>query len=279
MVVPSRASLLRLGSGVLVVLAVFGALEWHKYPHGRMHVYFFDIGQGDSILIVTPSGRQIIVDGGPDASLLTRLGQTIPFFDRSIDLLVMTHPQMDHMASFPEILRRYDVEAVLMTGVAYDLPRYGEFLELLEKEDARVLIADPKQDIEFADGTRLDILWPPPGLVGKSVKEVNDTAIVFRLESRGKTVLFTGDIELPAEKALLETKQNLKADVLKVAHHGSKTSTATGFLLAVDPDLAVISVGLVNHYGHPHPVVMERLRHFGVPVRTTATEGTIELSW
>ncbi len=265
--------------GLLLLTAVFGALQWRRMPDGRVHLWFFDVGQGDAALVVTPSGRQIVVDGGPDGSLLSALGKTMPFFDRSIDLLVLTHPHLDHIASFPEILRRYQVSSVLMTGIAYKMGRYEEFLSLLKDEGATVILADPARDIDMGDGVHLDVLWPPPGFLGKTAKELNDTSVAFKLTWNGNSALFTGDIEAPAEKALLASKQDLRADLLKVGHHGSDTSSGTGFLLAVSPHLAVISCGRNNTYDHPDPAILDRLTHFHIPYRITARDGTVSLTW
>ncbi len=275
----TRDTRLRLLVGILLLALVFGFLQWSRLPDGRVRLTFFDVGQGDAALVVTPSGKQIVVDGGPDGSLLPQLSRSMPFLDRSIDLLVLTHPHLDHIASFPEILRRYRVSSVLMTGVAYKMGKYEEFLSLLKDEGATVILADPARDIDMGDGVHLDVLWPPPGLAGKIAKELNDTSVAFKLTWRENSALFTGDIEAPSEKALLASGQNLDADLLKVGHHGSETSSGTGFLLAVSPKLAIISCGRNNTYGHPDPEILDRLEHFHIPYRITARDGTVRLTW
>ncbi len=246
-------------------------------PDGRLHIYFMDVGQGDSALIVTPSGKQIIIDGGPDNSTLTQWSKYMPFFDRSIDMLVLSHPQLDHIFAFPDILRRYRVGRILITGVQYKLPRYDEFLRLVNEQRIPVWIADPRKDIDLGDGIVLDIIWPPPTLFGKEMKDVNSASIILRVLSRSGSVLFTGDAEETGERAALASGADVSATVLKAGHHGSKTSSGTGFLLAVHPSLAAISAGKKNPFGHPHKVILDRLRALGIPVRVTAREGTIEV--
>ncbi len=273
-----RTSLWIFCSGLLVA-SILGIHEYRLGPDGHLHVYFLDVGQGDSALIVTPSGRQIIIDGGRDDSTLEHLGKLMPLSDRSIDLLILTHPQLDHIFAFPSILRRYSVERVLMTGVDYKLGRYREMLELLRKKNIPVTISDPAKDIDFGDGVTLDIVWPPAGLFGTSPKQVNDTSIVARLVYGTGSVLFTGDMEEKAEKELLATGTALRSTVLKVGHHGSKTSSGTGFLLAVAPRLAVISCSKDNTYGHPNPGILQRFKSLGIPVRVTAWEGTVEVTF
>lgn len=261
----------------LLTVTLLAAREYRLAYPGALVVSFLDVGQGDSALIVSPAGKQVVIDGGPDLSALEGLGRHMPFFDRSIDLLVLSHPQLDHMAAFPEILRRYTVGAVLMTGVRYRIARYQEFLTLLKQQNIPILIADPAKDLDLGGGASLDVVWPPPTLYNASMKEVNNSSIVLRALYGGRAVLFTGDMEEEEERAVLASRADIDADVLKVAHHGSKTSSSSGFLLAVDPSLAVISVGRTNRYGHPHPAVVARYEHFGIPLRTTAEEGTITL--
>lgn len=269
---------------VLLISALFIVLlvsvrEYRVRPDGNVHVHVLDVGQGDSIFIVGPAGEQIIVDGGPNLSALSELGKRMSLFDRSIDVMVMTHPNLDHFYSFPDILRRYHVKTVLMTGIDFELGKYDEFLELLETEGASLIIADPARDIDMGNGMKLDVLWPPPIYFGKTMKgDINDSSIVFKLIYGEDSMLFTGDIEEKGENELLASGANIDADILKVAHHGSRSSTSTGFLLEVSPELAVISVAAQNSYGHPHPHVMERLRQFGVRTLTTAEIGTIRIT-
>lgn len=263
---------------LLCAALLFCWREWRVAPNGNVNVDVLDIGQGDAIFITSPSGRQILIDGGPDLSALAGIGKRMSLFDRRIDLLVLSHPHQDHLFALPAVIERYDVHAILLTGVAYDGPRYEELLNLIRARNVPVIIADPTRDIDVGDGVRLDVLWPPPIYEGmEDPSGGNDSSVAFRLTYGADTMLFTGDMEKPEEDAILASGADVRADVLKIAHHGSKTSTSTGFLLAVDPELAVISVAKENDFAHPSPSVMERFRHFGVPVRTTAEEGMIAI--
>lgn len=262
------------------VTLVATGVSWRDYSlgtPGELVVKFFDVGQGDSALLVTPTGKQILIDGGPDTSALRGLGKSMPFFDRSIDLLVLSHPDLDHIGAFPEVLRRYRVGGVLMTGIDEDKPRYREFLTLMQELDIPLLVADPGRDIDLGDGVVLDVLWPRETLFNTQVEDANEASVVLKVQYGSSSILFTGDMGEQEEAEVLASGADLSADILKIGHHGSRYSTSTGFLLAVDPKEAVISAGKDNTYGHPHPVILERLRHFGVPVRTTAEEGLIEI--
>lgn len=265
-------------AGILTLLILLAAREITLHPRGKLSIHFLDVGQGDSTLLVSPSGKQILIDGGPDFSALEGLGRHVPFFDRSLDLLVLTHPQRDHMRSFQEVLRRHRIKAVFLTGVAADLPEYAGFLELLREQRIPLLLADPSRDIDLGDGLLLDTVWPPPAPFGQTVEgDLNDTSIVLRALYRGHKILFTGDIEKGAEEMILATGTDVRSDIMKVAHHGSRTSSSTGFLLAVRPSLAIVSAGRNNRFGHPHREVVERYRSLGIPLRSTVEEGPITL--
>ncbi len=262
--------------------------EWTRLPDGRLHVNVLDVGQGDAILITTPGYQRILVDGGPDLSVLERLGEKLSFFDRRIDLLVLSHTDSDHLRAFPEVLKRYDVQRVLLTGVARETSTYQAFLEALDNIDVPVVLADADHDLDLGGGLLLDVLWPSRRLYGENVKDPNDASIVAKLTYRSTTggtrrsgdreVLLTGDISAKVETELLKQGYDLHSDILKIPHHGSRTSSSTGFLLAVDPELAVVSVGQDNTYGHPHPSVVARYASLGIPLRSTAEEGSIELT-
>lgn len=266
---------------VLLVLACGTTIAWREWrvrPAGDVAVHVLDVGQGDALFITGPSGQQVLIDGGPNLDVLAGIGKRMSLFDRTIDLLVLSHPDQDHVFGLPEVLRRYRVGAVLLTGVVHGQPRYEEMLGIIEHERIPVIIADPARDIDLGDGLLLDVLWPPPTYLGREASgATNDTSIVFKLVYGEDSMLFTGDMELREEEDVLASGADIAADILKVAHHGSRTSTSTGFLLAADPDLALISVGRDNSFGHPHPHVLDRLRHFHIPIRTTAEEGTISI--
>ena len=262
---------------LLVSICLLALREYVLQPFGRVSVSIFDVGQGDASMIVTPSGKHILIDGGPDLSLLEHLGKTLPFLRRSIDILILTHPELDHIAAFPEVLRRLTIRKVLLTGVDHDLGQYDAFLDELKRQNIPLLVPDKTYDIDIGDGLSLDILWPSSDSHMRTMA-MNNTSIVIRLLADNlPCILFTGDIEEKAERAIMRSGADLHATVLKVPHHGSKTSSSTGFLLAIHPSLAVISVGKDNRYGHPHPAVVDRYTHSGIPFKETSYDGTVSL--
>ncbi len=252
---------------------------WSHRPDGRVHIFFLDIGQGDSALIITPSGKQIMIDGGPDLKTLGYLGSHMSFFDRSIDLLILSHPHLDHVASFPEILARYDVGRFLFAGTASKTGRYRAVLRELADNHPQAMIAEPGSSVDLGDGITFDVLWPPRSWYGKAVSNENNASVTGILRYKNHSVFFVGDSELPVERALLAMHTDLHAEVLKVGHHGSDTSSSEQFLRAVRPDRAVISVGEGNSFHHPKQDVLNRLDRLGIPYQRTDRDGTVEIVW
>ncbi len=278
--------------GVLTVLFCFNILAWLiVYDLSKSHfleVSFFDVGQGDAIFIETPKRHQILIDGGPDSTILEKLAKEMPFWDRSIDLIILTHPDTDHISGLIEVLKRYKVEKILWTGIVKDSPIYQEWLKSIEKEKAIIFIAQAGQRIK-ARKVSLNILWPMENLKGKRVKNDDNTSIVAKLNFGLNSFLFTGDISKSVEEELIK-KFNLNSDILKIAHHGSKTSTAEEFLKEVSPKIAVISVGANkevktpdcdnkkrNKYGHPNCEVLERLKKLGIKILRTDEDSDIKI--
>ena len=239
---------------------------------GKLHVYILDIGQGDSALIITPIGKQMLIDGGPDLSTLEHLGKYMPFFDRSIDLIVLTHPHADHLTALPEVLKRYKVNNILMAMSESKNARYRSFLNEASKQNIPIIVSNPENDFILEDEIRIDVIWPHI-----SQKTLNNSSVVLKLLYKEHSILLTGDIEEEAEHAILRNGADVSANILKVAHHGSRTSSSTQFLKKVDPELALISVGEGNRYGHPSPEIIKKLKNMNIKVRTTESGGTLHL--
>jgi competence protein ComEC len=211
--------------------------------------------------------------------LLTFLGSHRSFFDRHIALLTLSHPNLDHLGEFPEILRRYDVDAILLAGSTAHLPQYQEILAILARSHVKTIIAQPGMHLSMGDGVAINVLWPPRDRLFTPTQKLNDVSVIFSLAANRKSALFTGDIEESGEKEILQGGSDVRADVLKVAHHGSKTSSGTGFLLAVHPTRAVISVGADNTYGHPNISTLTRFKELRIPTQRTDIDGTVHMQF
>ncbi|TSC80008.1 MAG: competence protein ComEC [Parcubacteria group bacterium Gr01-1014_29] len=241
-------------------------------------VYFFDVGQGDSIFIQVENGTQILIDGGPDDAVLAELGRVMPFYDRTIDMVVLTHPDADHLNGLVEVLERYRVKTVLETGVKHETAQYAEWNKRLSERGIPIVHAVRGQVFRIDDGLMLSVLAPFSSQNEKEAKKINNTGVVARLDYYDTSLLFTADIEKDIEEILAAVfADSIDADVLKVAHHGSKTSSVADFLAAVTPEAAVISVGKSNRYGHPAPEVLNRFENIKARIFRTDIDGAVVL--
>jgi len=258
---------------IVVALVWIAAADTHD---SRLHIFFLDVGQGDAMLIETPEGQNILIDGGSaDGGLAARLGERFSFRGRSIDLIVSTHPHEDHMGGLVEVLRKYEVKQVLESSAEYDSPVYQEWRSLIEEEKIKSITAQSGQHIELGEGIRLEVLYAGEASLGDTESALDCNSMVSRLVCGNISVLFTADIFEETEEYLLNTGIGLDSTVLKVAHHGSDTSSCAEFLSVVKPQVAVISVGADNTFGHPSPEVVARLS--SAHLYRTDLQGTIEL--
>ena len=268
--------------GFLLVLANVFIWQFIFSLDGNLKVVFFDIGQGDSAFIETAQGHQILIDGGPGEKVLTKLGKAMPFWDRTIDLVVLSHPEYDHLSGLVKVLERYQVKNVLWTGIERNSKIFDEWQTALNKEKALIVIAKNGETIK-AGLVGLYVLHPLDSLEGQFLeKDSNDTAVVLQVSYGQNKFLFTGDISSKVEKDLISQNPcpgpcSLESDVLKVAHHGSKYSSSLEFLAAVAPRVAVISCGANNNYGHPQGAVLSNLQEFGITIRRTDQLGDIKV--
>ena len=249
----------------------------------RVRVHFLDVGQGDAILIETPDRRQILVDAGRSIKILDRLQEILPMSDVEIDVLVMTHPDADHIGGFVPIIKRYTVNTIIRSFANSNTGVYKALLKEIEQsqeeDDTAVHIINRAYTFSL-DGVQFDILWP----LNEEVKETNAASVVLLMTYGDMKVLLTGDANAAVEDLLVNVFPNRTEDVdiLKAGHHGSKTSTSELFLTHTKPDAIVYSASKNNRYGHPHDIVKERVANYGnrhpeenLRDYWTATDGTI----
>lgn len=260
---------------LVITVCLLGFVWFEQRSSGKLEVTFFNVGQGDSILIETPYQQQILIDGGPDNSVLSRLGRRLPFYDRDLDLVILTHADADHLTGLVEVLKRYQVEKVITSGVEAHSATYDQWLQVIKEQEIAIdTIAEPKRYF-FGDNCWLDILYPDHDLAQQEVKDLNTTSIISRLDCQNHQFLLPGDAGNEQEEYLARKDINLQAEVLKVAHHGSKNSSSELFLEAVSPKFAVIQVGQKNKFGHPHLITLHRLELLGAEIFRTDQQGTI----
>jgi len=241
--------------------------------NGILTVVFLDAGQGDAIFIEAPNGNQVLIDGGPNKSVLRQLSKVMPFYDRSIDIVIATHPDKDHIGGLPDVLQRYTVDFILESGAKNDTGISRAFESAILQNKIKRIFAKRGMAITLGDDVFLNILFPDRDV---SEVESNTTSIVAQLVYKNTEFMFTGDSPKTIEEYLVFLDgEKLRSDVLKVGHHGSKTSSSESFVGYVSPEYAIISAGADNSYGHPHKEVVEILNQFGSAILNTKDNGAI----
>jgi len=248
------------GALTLLAATVFVWAQVFSGPDGKLHIYVFNVGQGDSSLIVTPTGRQVLVDGGPNIdSAIIALNGPLAYSDRSLDILVLTHIDADHSRGLLRVLDRYDVGALILGVEDSSSPLHERLQAAIDRRGISVLSVREGYKVVLEPGISLEVLSPPTEPFRGTGSDRNNNGLVLRLSYGRVDFLLASDIEAPAENALLSQGFSLQSEFLKVAHHGSISSTSSAFLAEVSPAVAVVSVGAENRFGHPDPEVVERL--------------------
>lgn len=274
--------------GILVFVFIFSVYANFRYYNetipGLLKVAVLDVGQGDAIYIETPSGNQVLIDGGPASDfygggssvILNRLSEIMPFNDRDINVLVATHPHADHIQGLIKVLERFEIDMVIDSGATYDSSTYTNWSEARKKAD-QYKIAKRGDALDLGDDVTLEFLYPETN-TKISKNKAHDKMLVAMLKYRDFNFLLTGDIEGYNELKLTDDNgEPVKAQFLKVAHHGSRNSTTDDFLNKISSHFAFISVASKNRYGHPHRQTLDRLDKNDVQYYRTDKNGTISL--
>lgn len=239
----------------------------HKEGNQRLHVHFLSVGQGDAAFIESPTGTQMLIDGGSNGALLRELSQVMPFYDRSIDVVVATHPDFDHIGGLIEVMKRYEVGMLLVSFPANDTDVDERLISIAKEKGVFIKAPLRGSDLDLGAGVHATILFPDRELDNI---ETNTASLVLQLRYGKTAFMFTGDSPDEIEEYLVTLDgKRLESDVLKLGHHGSRTSTSELFLGFVSPDYAVISAGKDNSYGHPHEEVLEKIAAFGIQKKDT----------
>jgi competence protein ComEC len=274
----------------LVLLAGFLT----SLPDGNLHIVFCAVGQGDAAYIRFADGRDMLIDGGPDNKVIDCLGRHMPFWDRSLDLVVLTHPQKDHMQGLIEVVKRFRVGRFARSDVAHTSEGYAKLQEAIQSRGVAVKFVEQGEQVNIGEA-RISVLWPSGeqlaradssnlaveegtiNVLGAAVGDLNDFSVVFHLRYGTFDAIFTGDADTRVEGSYRGVP--LAPDpieVLKVPHHGSRTGMSEAYLDWISPRLAVISVGK-NNYGHPAPEILSMLSARSILTRRTDAAGDVEV--
>lgn len=270
-----RLVLLTSVTSLLLSIALALALPWSRTSSSEVRVDFLDVGQGDSILIQSPTGRRVLVDTGPDGDVLIgELSRVLPPFVRDVDLVILTHSDHDHIGGMEALLGRYHVGEIVHNREKEPKEGMEDILRLAAEQGIPVTRAHAEHDLRMESGVLMDFLTP---LEGGGENSSNNQSLVTMLVVGQNRLLLTGDAETPVEHQLLREGKAIAATILKGGHHGSKSSTGEEFLSAVLPGLTIFQNSLNNSYGHPAKEVMERLAARKIPVYNTGIDGAVTL--
>lgn len=260
------------------VLIIIIAVLFFQQTDSNLHIFFIDVGQGDSSYVRTMNNKKILIDGGPDHSLINKLGELMPFYDHKIDYIVLTHPHADHLVGLIDVARRYDIGQIITTDVGAASSEYQEWLKTINDYDIPLRLVTAGDDIVVDDKTDLQILWPKDLYHEQAVDNLNNSSIVFRLNYQSTHFMFTGDAEKDVQNTIIaENKsENLKSDVIKIPHHGSKNADNDQFLSFVSPAFAVISAGRDNKFNHPNTETLDSLAKIFAAILRTDQNSTVE---
>ncbi len=255
----------------LIIISLSFLLSIHGGSN-RLEVRFFDVGQGDATLI-TVAGKKILIDGGPNDLILRRLGESLPFLDKKIDLIILSHYHDDHVSGLIEVLKRYEVGEVIYLKNSPSSLVFEKFIRTINDNSIKSITLDSSINIYLDKNCLLSLF--APGIL--SVPVNNNNSIITKLDCYQKKFLFSGDNENKVEQALLTSELDIKADVFKASHHGSKTSNGEDFLRMVSPSKVIISVGEDNKFNHPSSEVVDRLNNLGIDIYRTDQHGTVKI--
>lgn len=267
---------MKYSSSIYLVLLIFNIFVWYwVFTGGRdeaLNLYFLNVGQGDSSLVIFPNNVKILIDGGPGKEILNPLAKVLSPTDRYLDLVLLSHPQLDHFSGLIPVMERYKVGAFIYNGRDGEAAAWKDLVSVLKQKKIDTIILEKGDSIQYRDN-KISILSPDKSFIEN--KELNNTSLVAEVESEKAKTLFTGDIGFKVENYLMN-RYDLDIDIFKVPHHGSKYSSGIYFLKRTSPQISVVQVGR-NSYGHPTKEVLSRLASVGSSIYRNDLNGTVHL--
>ena len=264
----------------LLILFFLNFITWQNVYSKHLllqdSISFLDVGQGSATLIQTSNSYQILIDAGPDETILSQLAKIMPHTDKIIELAIITHPHADHLVGYNYILQHYKIKAFIITDIDYNEDNYQHLKQFLDDYQIPTIIANQHTDIHH-NQISIDILYPFTSIQNQEFEEINNSSIAMKIITPNLSVLITGDLHSEIEQELVQQYgKYLQSDILVAGHHGSKTSTADEFLNIVNPRQVIISCGTNNKFGHPSPETIAKLTQKNIQIHRTDLDGKID---
>lgn len=260
---------------IIIIISLLVPYYFLEYKNNLLEIHFIDVGQGDGILIKTPNDKVLIIDGGPYDDFSKKVSSKLPYRKRNIDLLVITHAHQDHYLGLINMLENYRVDNIIYSGYDADFSDYVYLMNLIKEKNINLITAQYGKIISLDENIDLKILYPISQKTEE--KDINNTSVVIKLEFKNFDAIFTGDLTCVGEAEILKKEGNLKSELLKVGHHGSKGSSCNPFLEKIGPELAIIQVGIDNKFNHPSYDAISRISKFTNIILQTDKLGTISI--
>ncbi|MEI6529519.1 MAG: MBL fold metallo-hydrolase [Candidatus Falkowbacteria bacterium] len=261
------------GALLITILLTYFELFISNLNKELPEIDFLNVGQGDASLIKLPNNKKLLIDGGPDNLVVRRLGETLPFFQRKIDLVILSHPHDDHILGLIEVIKRYKIGALIYMR-QNDAPELlVHLLEVARQKNVNIIELEDSVTMNLGSNCKLKVINPE----NLDIKEDPNNSLVAKIYCPSLSALFTGDNNSSVEEELLKMNEDWRAQILKAAHHGSKTANSAEFISAVKPSIFIISVGLLNRFGHPNTEVLELVSRLGIKIKRTDKDGTIKI--
>ncbi|NLB61737.1 MAG: MBL fold metallo-hydrolase [Clostridiales bacterium] len=242
---------------------------------GELQAYFLDVGQGDSILLISPNDKTMLIDAGTSKSYKTIQSKLEELKIEKLDIVIATHPHADHIGSMTSVIENYEIESFYLPECDTDTKTYTNMMNALDEKEIEYEYLYANMDLAWDDTVKIQVLSPIEGVNYGSI--TNNYSIMLHFAYGSSSLLLSGDGEKKAEENVLENFEDIEADVLKLGHHGSDTASTREFVLAVNPSLAIISLGEDNKYGHPHKTTLDLLEELNKMILRTDTSGTIHV--
>lgn len=245
---------------IITTILILNFYYFYEKNDKLLNLIFINVGQGDAILIKSPSGKNILIDGGPDSDLTEKISKFIAYRNNKIDLIIITHPHRDHYYGLISVIKKYKTKKIIYSGVDVNLADYKYMKKIISDNSLELIGPKTGEKYEIDENVFFQIIYMPKT---KTLENLNDASVSIKLTYKNFDAIFNGDASCEIENIILRDNTNLKSEIFKASHHASKYSNCDNLLSAIKPELTVIQSGVDNKFGHPHQEAINRILKSG----------------